>query len=301
MPANNEPAGLFETLAVIDGRARFVERHLARLLEGCRRLRIPAPPHSQLSASISEQAALPGTGVVKLIVMPGADAADTPLWSVSAEPPRRRPAEWSRDGVRIISCATRLPMRPELAGLKLLDRDAQVLARREWTTESIAEGLMLDGDGRLISGTMTNVYAVIDGAVCTPAIVRCGVAGVMRATLLEVWQAAGQRAVVRDLEPRELDFASEIFLSNALIGVWPVRALDGREFAAGPVANAAAAWVQRIVTDQQACACKSGWVAVSRAAIPGYDETFARKDRQKSGTLDRATTIQAPKGNRRDE
>jgi 4-amino-4-deoxychorismate lyase len=254
MPVNNEPTGLFETLAVIDGRARFVERHLARLLEGCRRLRIPAPPPSQLSASISEQAALPGTGVVKLIVMP-ADATDTPLWSVRAEPPRRRPAEWSRDGVRIISCATRLPIRPELAGLKLLNRDAQVLARREWTSASIAEGLMFDGDGRLISGTMTNVYAVIDGAVCTPAIVRCGVAGVMRATLLEVWQAAGQPTVVRDLELRELNFASEVFLSNALIGVWPVRALDGREFAVGPVANAAAAWVQRIVKDQEASAC----------------------------------------------
>jgi 4-amino-4-deoxychorismate lyase len=204
-------------------------------------------------ADISEQAVIPGTGVVKLIVLPttGEDP-DTPRWSVTAEPPRRRPVEWSRDGVRIISCATRFPMRPELAGLKLLNRDAQVLARREWTTESIAEGLMLDGDGRLVSGTMTNVYAVIDGAVCTPAIVRCGVAGVMRAALLEFWEAAGQSAVVRDLEPGELKVASEIFLSNALIGVWSVRALDGQDIALGRVARGAAAWVQRIVKEPQA-------------------------------------------------
>jgi 4-amino-4-deoxychorismate lyase len=252
MPTNNERTGLFETLAVIRGRVRFLERHLARLSEGCRRLRIPAPPYSQLSASISEQAALPGTGIVKLILMPGADEADTPCLRVTAEPPRNRPLEWSRDGVRIISCVTRLPMRPDLAGLKVLNRDAQVMARREWTAESIAEGLMLDSDGRLISGTMTNVYAVIDGRVCTPAIVRCGVAGVMRASLLEAWEAAGQGAVVRDIEPAELEFASEIFLSNALIGVWPVRTLDGRELAVGPIASAAAAWVQRIVKDQYA-------------------------------------------------
>jgi 4-amino-4-deoxychorismate lyase len=164
---------------------------------------------------------------------------------VHAEPPRHRPAEWARDGVCIITCRTRLPVEPQLAGLKLLDRTAQVLARREWTANSIAEGLMLDGDGRLISGTMTNVYAVIDGVVCTPSIVRCGVAGVMRAALLEAWQAGEQATAIRDLEPDELKGASEIFLSNALIGVWPVRALDGQGFSAGPIARAAGAWAQR--------------------------------------------------------
>jgi 4-amino-4-deoxychorismate lyase len=93
---------------------------------------------------------------------------------------------------------------------------------------------MLDADGRLMCGTMTNVYAVIDGVVCTPAIVRCGVAGVMRAALLDAWAANGTATVIRDLEPGELKGASEIFLSNALIGVWPVRTLDGQEFARGP-------------------------------------------------------------------
>jgi 4-amino-4-deoxychorismate lyase len=256
MSTNSDSAGLFETIAVINGRPRLLERHLARLSEGCRRLGILAPAHPVLVANISAQAASPGTGVVKLIVLPAAsEDPDAPRWSVRAEPPRLRPIGWSRDGVCIITCRTRLPVQPELAGLKLLERSAQALARREWTAESIAEGLMLDGDGRLVSGTMTNVYAVIDGAVCTPAIVRCGVAGVMRAALLEAWEAAGQSAVVRDLEPGELKVASEIFLSNALIGVWPVRALDGQDFAVGRVAKGAAAWVQRIVKDPQAPTC----------------------------------------------
>jgi 4-amino-4-deoxychorismate lyase len=254
MTQDNEPpadTGIFETLAVIDGRPRLLERHLARLFDGCRRLDIAPPPASLLASKIHEQAAIPGSGVVKLILRqagrgaPG--GADAPRWSIAAEPPRRRPLEWSRDGVNIITCRTRLAVEPRLAGLKLLDRRAQLQARAEWTADSIAEGLMLDSTGRLVSGTLTNVYAVIDGAVCTPAIVRCGVAGVMRAALLEAWHAAGQSTVIRDLDPGELQGASEIFLSNALIGVWPVRALDGRAVAVGPVAAAAAAWVQRIV------------------------------------------------------
>lgn len=245
MPAT---AGVFETLAVINARPRLPEKHLARLADGCRRLGMRAPPDSLLAAAIDKQAVAPGTGVVKVIVTPSAsDAPDMPEWIVRAEPPRPRPLEWSRDGVAIITCRTRLPVLPQLAGLKLLDRRAQVRARREWTTDSIAEGLMLDADGRLISGTMTNVYAVIGGTVCTPAIVRCGVAGVMRAALLQAWQASGQSVLIRDLDPGELEDASEIFLSNALIGVWPVRRLDERTYGIGPVARAACAAVQRMM------------------------------------------------------
>jgi len=239
-------AGVFETLAAIDGQPRLLARHLARLKEGCRRLGWAQPPESQLAARIHATAATPGTGVVKVIVAGGAAAArDTPHWSVAAEPPRRRPAEWARAGVCIITCRTRLPVAPDLAGLKLLDRAAQVQARREWTAETIAEGLMLDGDGRLVSGTMTNVYAVIDGVISTPSITRCGVAGVMRAALLDGWRSDGQAPLIRDMAPGELRAASEIFLSNALIGVWPVRALDGHTFPVGPVTRAASAWIDR--------------------------------------------------------
>ena len=234
--------GVFETLAVIDGQPRLLQRHLARLFEGCRRLQLAAPEEAMLAARIAAQAALPGTGVVKVIVRTSAPGShDSPGWSVQGEPPRQRPAEWARDGVCVISCRTRLKEEPQLAGLKLLDRTAQVLARREWSAQGIAEGLMRDAGGRLISGTMTNVYAVIGGVICTPAIVRCGVAGVMRAALLEAWQAAGELTLIRDVDPDELNGASEIFLSNALIGVWPVRALDGQSFPVGPVARAASA------------------------------------------------------------
>jgi 4-amino-4-deoxychorismate lyase len=246
MPSTSECAasGVFETLAVIDARPRWPERHFARLLEGCRRLQIEAPPESALRDALAAQAALPDTGVVKITVARSASMTGAAQWAVSAEPPRVRPPEWSRDGVRIITCRTRWPIAPKYAGLKLLDRSAQLQARREWNATSIAEGLMLDTDGCLISGTMTNVYAVIDDVVCTPALVRCGVAGTMRSALLEAWKIRGRAVIERDMHPFELIRAGEIFLSNALIGVWPVRCLDGRVCETGAVAREAAAWVQ---------------------------------------------------------
>ncbi len=243
--------GLFETIAVVDGRARLLERHLARLAYGCARLGIAAPAPQPLRAELEAAARTPGTGVLKLIVTRGAGgtgyAADTALaprrW-LAAWPPRPRPAAAANAGVVLRELAVRLAEQPLLAGLKHLNRLEQVLARRELAGGAPAgEGLMLDVQGRPVCGTMSNVFAVFDHRLVTPSLERCGVAGVMRAALIDAWRAAGVAVEVRDLARGELDAASELFVSNALIGVWPVAALGGRRFAPGPYARQAQAWV----------------------------------------------------------
>jgi 4-amino-4-deoxychorismate lyase len=244
--------GLFETIAVVDGRPRLLERHLARLAHGCARLGIAAPAAGPLRAELEAAARTPGTGLLKLIVTRGAggtgyaaDAALAPRRWLAAWPARPRPAAAAGEGVVLRELAVRLAEQPLLAGLKHLNRLEQVLARRELAAGApAAEGLMLDVQGRPVCGTMSNVFAVLDNRLVTPSLERCGVAGVMRAALIDAWRAAGIAVEVRDVARAELEAASELFLSNALIGVWPVAALGGRRFAAGPYARQAQAWAE---------------------------------------------------------
>jgi 4-amino-4-deoxychorismate lyase len=128
-----------------------------------------------------------------------------------------------RAGVTARICITRLAPQGALAGIKHLNRLEQVLARREWSDPSIAEGLMLDVDGNLVCGVQTNVFIVSRGRIRTPLLARCGVAGVMRRYVLE------QRPGCRDCDSGEADIslttlldADECFVTNSLIGVWPV-------------------------------------------------------------------------------
>jgi len=244
--------GLFETMAVRDGRARFFEWHLERLAEGAHRLALPSPDRDQLRLQIA--VAWPaGRGVVKLIwtrgpagrgyrppvaVEPTCIVAgfDWPAWPASA---------WN-DGVCLRYCRTRLARNPVLAGMKHLNRLEQVLARAEWDGERIAEGLMLDDLGQVISGTQGNLFAVIAGRLVTPALDQCGVAGVMRRALCG-WAADHAMAVVeRSLRPEDLEAASEMFVTNALIGAWPVCELAGRRVRAGPIAARFNAWLEGI-------------------------------------------------------
>ena len=242
--------GLFETLAVAGGAPRLLERHLARLAAGCVRLGLTAPEPAQLDSELKAAAREPGVGVLKLIVTRGtggrgyaAAAAAPARRTLAALPSRERPEAWARDGVEVRMCATRLAEQPALAGLKHLNRLEQVLARREWSDAAVAEGLMCDVHGRLVCGTMSNVILALDNELVTPALTRCGVAGVMRAALIAALAAAGLAVHERDVDPAELAAAGELFLSNALIGVWPVRRLGARAWPPGPIARRAQALV----------------------------------------------------------
>jgi 4-amino-4-deoxychorismate lyase len=148
--------------------------------------------------------------------------------------------------VELRVCATRLAEQPQLAGLKHLNRLEQVLARREWSGSVPQEGLMLDTAGRVMGGTMSNVFARIAGQLVTPSVDRCGVAGVVRATVLTLAESLGMDCLQRELALEELLEAEEIFLTNALIGIWPVARLVNHSFRVGAASLELAAGLEKL-------------------------------------------------------
>ncbi len=243
--------GLFETMAVVDGRLRFLDWHLERLEEGARRLGIPLPASAALRAEIA--AALPsGSAVVKLIITRGQGARGyrpptraEPTRILAVHPwPDCAPANRTT-GVRLRWCRTRLGRNPALAGIKHLNRLEQVLARAEWDDADVAEGLMMDDRDQVIGGTQANLFARIADDWVTPALVHSGVAGIMRRAF-QAWCAGqGYPVVVRVLPEAELEQATAVLLTNSLIGAWPVREIAGRALAIDPRAGRFNAWVDQ--------------------------------------------------------
>lgn len=231
--------GLFETLAVRHGRIALLERHLQRLGEGVRRLALPLDL-AQVRVELLSFASELGNGVAKLIVTRGdglrgyAPPADARCRRIlSGNPPPAYPPRHRIDGVRLFPCATRLAEQPLLAGLKHLNRLEQVLARAEWRDPACAEGLMRDSSGRVVEGVFSNLCVVQDGELLTPALERCGVAGVMRAEILARAAAAGLPTRVCDIDYPALLAADEVFLCNSQYGIWPVVALEEHGWSVG--------------------------------------------------------------------
>lgn len=235
--------GLFETLRIKDGHPCHWERHMARLAEGGRRLGIARPDESILRGEADRLCAGRGQAVLKIIVTRGAggrgyraNSAHEPTRILSVHDWPGYPPDAQEAGVMARVCDLRLGHQPRLAGLKHLNRLENVLARSEWNDERIREGLLRDEQGAFIEGTTSNLFLVRDGALLTPALDHCGVAGVMRGLIMEQAQTAGVQVQEMAIGERVLLEADEVFLSNVLIGIWPVREVLGlRSWAPGPL------------------------------------------------------------------
>lgn len=230
--------GLFETLRACRAKLPLLGLHLERLRRGCEVLRIPFQ-RQLIEVELGNAAAAIGDGVVKLTLTRGsgprgyAMPADAkPVRVIAISPLPVYPAD-RRDGVQLFRCATRLSDQPLLAGIKHLNRLDQVLARSEWQDPAYAEGLVCDQQGRVVEGTMSNLFARVAGQWVTPELSRCGVQGVMRDYLLSQLLERGQPAVVTALSLDALLQADQVFCCNSLIGVWPVVRLGDRVWPVG--------------------------------------------------------------------
>ena len=239
--------GVFETIACLRGRPRFLSLHLERLASSCRTLGFAPPATELLRAEVARLASVVERAIVKLIVTRG--PATVRGYAFSGREQATRVAiryPWpvedpvlQQQGVSVRVAAMRLGENPALAGLKHCNRLEQILARGEPDAAAAAEGLMLSRSGKLISGTMTNVF-LVDGPsqaprLRTPAIDVCGVAGVMRRVVLREAARGGITAMECDLWPADLAAATEVFLTNARVGIWPVSRLQERTLTPGPV------------------------------------------------------------------
>jgi len=236
--------GLFETMAARDGRVRWLDLHLDRLEDGCRRLQIPPPDRRALADEIAGHCPRVGRATVKLIVTRGPGArgyapppapSPTRIVSIGAWPDY--PSSHYEHGIGVCVCRLRLAANPPLAGMKHLNRLEQVLAHLELHDRGAEQGILLDTTEHVVGGTSSNVFAVQGGQLLTPAIERAGVKGVMRRVVLAAAAEIGVHAVERDLTLAEIANADELFMTNSLFGIWPIAALEQRRLTRGPVTH----------------------------------------------------------------
>ena len=233
--------GLFETIACRGGIPRFLSWHLERLSLGCERLRIDLPNVPQIRDEVRNLASSAQNSLVKIMLTRGVATARGYAPSGHEKPtritfrypwPHENPT-WSQDGVRVRVASLRVGENPSLAGLKHLNRLEQILAKLE--SNDAEESLLFGSSGRLVSGTMSNVFLVRDSRLLTPRLDSFGVWGIMRRVVLAEATLLGIESEQCDLRAEDLAACDEVFLTNARIGIWPVRAIDSRTLEPGPI------------------------------------------------------------------
>ncbi len=236
--------GVFRTMLVADGQVVDMAAQLDKLYADANRLGIKGISPETLRDDIHKLLdQCQGFSALKIILTrgnsnrgyvydPKADATRiVSIFELSDVPN----SYWTK-GVDLFVCTTRLGKNAALSGIKHLNRLEQVLARNEFGNE-FQEGLMLDTDNQVISGTMSNIYFVSNGSITTPSLELSGVRGFMLDKIQTCAGESGLSLNTGHIHLQQIDAAEEVFVSNSLIGIWPVRSIGQKQWRRGPLTS----------------------------------------------------------------
>lgn len=254
--------GVFTTVAVVRGIPVFLRYHLERLDRDAGKLGFPVLDRAVLAEEVKRMASAEARAVVKVMLTRGCGGRgyrppQMPEITrvISLHPAPDDPTDRFEQGVTVRLCRWRLAIQPDLAGIKHLNRLEQVMARSEWDDGSIREGLLRDSEGHVVEGVLSNVFLVRQGRLLTPLLDRCGVSGVMRTVVMGLAAELGMSVDETRITVDELLQADEIFLTNSVIGIWPVGRFEQRTLSVGPWTRQLMARLNRMVDNEVAQAC----------------------------------------------
>ncbi len=234
--------GLFETFRTYGGSPYLLERHLDRLLAGCKALGIRYEPSLEdVKRLLTELLAASSLtdGYVRLTVSAGAGELGLPsgdyeqpteLIMVKELPRITDEALLRGKELRLLGTSRNTPEGD--IRFKSLHYMNNIIAKRELQAAGAspgAEGLMLTRDGWLAEGIVSNVFFARDGIVYTPDIETGILPGITRKRVLELASLAGVETKEGLFRWKQLLSADEVWLTNSIQELVPVTLLTDSE------------------------------------------------------------------------
>ncbi|MFG1496433.1 aminodeoxychorismate lyase [Saccharospirillum sp. HFRX-1] len=227
--------GIFETCWVQQGQVRFWDDHLQRLNEGAQRLGLSwsASDQQQLEAELTQVLPSQNTPLICKIMLlrrapgrgydydPAQQACDRLIQLTDYHKP-----DWHSGAAKVVHSAVPASINPVLAGVKHLNRLDSVLARQSARAAGAHEALLALPDGRLVEGSMSNIFIKAGSQWQTPPLDQAGVNGIIRRR----WLRLGS-LMEADWSVQSLPQATSILLANALMGIVPVASVDDQAIA----------------------------------------------------------------------
>ncbi|MEP7225553.1 MAG: aminotransferase class IV [Actinomycetota bacterium] len=229
----------FETLRVYGGRPFRLEAHLERLAASSRSIGLPAVDLEELEELVELVLERAGTGDTALRLVwtggpvggPPAGLAllsEIPTWIEELRPRGAR-------AVSLLGIRAAVPWL--LPGVKSTSYAVNMAAEAEAKRRGVEEAIFVDADDIVLEGTVTNIWWRKEETLYTPSLELGILAGVTRATLIELAPSSGYR-VDEDAYPLDdVLGADEAFTSSSIREIMPLVEIDGRRLVRGPAAD----------------------------------------------------------------
>jgi branched-subunit amino acid aminotransferase/4-amino-4-deoxychorismate lyase len=220
----------FETLKVYGGRPFRLEAHLDRLTASAASIGLPAVERRRIQVLVG-------------LVLPKAASGDASLRLVwTAGPARGAPSalallsdipDWIEPARERGACCRLASRRQSIRAVASPGSQVDELRgehgrRGGGASRGVDEALFVDGDGIVLEGTVTNVWWRVGDTLFTPALDLGILAGVTRATLVELAPQCGFSVEEGAYPLARLLESEEAFTSSSVREVMPLVEVDGR-------------------------------------------------------------------------
>ena len=226
-------SGAFETCRVKAGKVLHLEAHFTRLQASLKTLGIFSWEPDEVREAVVKLARELGSGTVRVNVR--RSGSERVLLHCSPEIPYDKRKLLTGCSVRTVP--TRWPLgEKESAQVKGSERLASILGKLEGGDAQ--EVLRIGPDGFLTEGTVSNFFMIKRKVLMTSPRWVGVLEGITRNQVLRIGREQGMAVQEVPLTRHDLFNAEEMFLTNALMGIFPVREVDGRQIGAkvpGPI------------------------------------------------------------------
>ena len=223
--------GAFETIGIEQGTPIFLEKHLKRLERAADFLKLGNPSERGITAGkireyLEEQKALAQVqkefGSLEHCALKIMLTKENVVYSLRAN--HYTPEKYEKGFSLDISEVKRNETSP-LVYHKTMNYGDCILEKRNATAAGMDERLFLNTKKQISEGTVSNVFFVRNGVICTPEV-SCGLLpGILREYLCETEEVEETDIYVQDLK-----WYQECFVTNSLMGIMPVRQIGGIRF-----------------------------------------------------------------------
>jgi len=256
--------GIYETMRAYGGTLFLLKKHLGRLKHSADAISLKLPlPLDKIGDALNESVSINKLreAYVRLHISrgPGEIGLDpalcvAPTMVIVAKPFHDYPVAYYEQGVSVAIVATRrnhpLALPPSIKGTNFLNN---ILAKVEAIQARVYEGIMLNWEGYVAEGTISNIFMVKKGVLYTPHLDTGILEGVTRDLVLRL--AKRKKIPVKEamLRPKDLMTSSECFITNTTMEIMPVTTIDKKKIGKGIPGPVTAALHQAYQKEVRAC------------------------------------------------
>ncbi|MFZ5353437.1 MAG: aminotransferase class IV [Bacillota bacterium] len=221
--------GVFETIRVLDGRLLFWNEHIERLRASCVLLHMDyLLENSLLLENAYKLMKLNGikNGSLRLDCLKESTNCAVTMKTRSKVYPQ---VSYEKGFKLCLSDIRRNEYSP-LSRVKSINYLDNILAKRTADEAGYDEALLLNSSGFVSEGSISNIFWLKGNNLYTPSV-ECGVLpGITRKQVLELSSSLNICIDEGFYSPEKLFKADEVFITNSLMGIMPVKQIDGNVY-----------------------------------------------------------------------